>query len=283
VQFIDNHAINQCKNNPMPRFHCSEPLQVGTVLQLPEACAHHVRVLRLAVGDEVILFNGRNDGTDGSSGGEGQFRARLQAIDKKQVSVEVLEFMPVALELPFRVTVAQALPEASKMDWIIEKAVELGAAAIAPLTARRCVVKLAGERLDKKQGHWERVIIAATEQSGRVRPAALAPVRDLAPFLAAIGSSGQTHILLTPRAGQSLAHWAQTQAPQAVTLLIGPEGGFTEQEENAAMAAGAVALAMGPRILRTETAALAAIATLTALWEGKPAYSPGAATADTAA
>ncbi|HEX9173135.1 MAG TPA: 16S rRNA (uracil(1498)-N(3))-methyltransferase, partial [Telluria sp.] len=151
-------------------------------------------------------------------------------------------------------------------DWIIEKAVELGVAAIQPLAAQRCVVRLSGERAEKRHAHWQGVIVAASEQSGRNRLARLAALDSFAAW------SGQhdlhKRILLSPRAGLSLAHWARHQPPQAVTLLVGPEGGYSEQEEELAIAHGALALSVGPRILRTETAGMAAVAALNAHWGG---------------
>ncbi|HEU4373933.1 MAG TPA: 16S rRNA (uracil(1498)-N(3))-methyltransferase, partial [Telluria sp.] len=161
---------------------------------------------------------------------------------------------------------AQALPEAAKMDWIIEKAVELGVAAIQPLAAQRCVVRLAGERAEKRHAHWQAVIVAASEQCGRNRLARLAALDS---FGAWIGQSAMhKRILLSPRAELSLADWARHQPPQAVTLMIGPEGGYSEQEEDAAVARGAVMLSVGPRVLRTETAGIAAVGALNALWGG---------------
>jgi 16S rRNA (uracil1498-N3)-methyltransferase len=150
------------------------------------------------------------------------------------------------------------------MDWIIEKAVELGVAAIQPLAGQRSVVRLSGERLDKRQAHWQGVIVAASEQCGRNRLAQLAPLADFERFIGQ--PEAQPRILFSPRATQSLADWARAAGPQAVTLLVGPEGGFSDEEEQAAIGAGALALSLGPRVLRTETAGLAAVAALNALW-----------------
>jgi len=240
----------------MPRFYCSEPLAIGATVVLPEAVAHHVQVLRLAPGDAITLFNG-----DG-----GQYTATLAGIEKKRVSVELKAFTPDEVELPYAITLAQALPETSKMDWIIEKAIELGASGIVPLAAQRCVVRLNAERAVKRAAHWRGIIVSASEQCGRNR---LAHLGELADYGAWIGQQDMhRRIILTPRAEQSLADWARHQAPQAVTLVIGPEGGLSEAEEQAAIGHGALALAMGPRILRTETAGLTAIAALNALWGG---------------
>lgn len=238
----------------MPRFFCPQALAIGAIIHLPEAVAHHVQVVRLAPGAAITLFNGEG----------GEYTATLVSIEKKRVSAELKVFTPRTVELPYAVTLAQALPEASKMDWIIEKAVELGAAAILPLSSQRCVVRLTSERAEKKLAHWQAIIVSASEQSGRNRLAQLGPLSD---FQSWIGQQDMhRRIILTPRAGQSLADWAKHQPPQAVTLMVGPEGGFSEAEEAAALAHGALALSMGPRILRTETAALAALALLNGLW-----------------
>jgi 16S rRNA (uracil1498-N3)-methyltransferase len=241
----------------MPRFYCPQPLIEGAVVDLPDAVAHHLHVVRQQPGDEVVLFNGEG----------GQARARLREIGKRRASADILAVEDVDVELPYPGTLAQGLPEgSSKMDWIVEKAVELGVAAVQPLAAARSVVKLSGERAEKRQAHWEGVIVAASEQSGRNRLARLAPLQDFGRYIAQ--PSDQPRILLSPRATQSLAGWARATPPCPVTFLIGPEGGFSAQEEDAAIAAGALALSMGPRVLRTETAGLAALAVLAAHWGG---------------
>jgi 16S rRNA (uracil1498-N3)-methyltransferase len=240
----------------MPRFYCPQALHVGATVALPDTVAHHLHVLRLQPGDELYLFNG-----DG-----GEYLAQLASVERRRASASIRAQVARDVELPYEITLAQALPEASKMDWIIEKAVELGVAAIQPLAAQRCVVRLAADRAGKKQAHWQGVIVAASEQSGRNRLARLAELDDFGRW---IGQQDMhRRILLSPRGRQSLPDWARHQPPQAVSLVIGPEGGFTEQEEDAAIARGALALAMGPRILRTETAGLAAVAALNALWGG---------------
>lgn len=238
----------------MPRFYCPLPLAPGLVVDLPDAVAHHLHVVRQQAGAQLTLFNG-----DG-----GQYRATLQEVGKRRASAQVDAHEAVEVELAYAITLAQALPEASKMDWIIEKAVELGVTAIAPLAAQRCVTRLSGERAEKRQAHWQGIIVAASEQSGRNRLARLAPLEDVGKWLAQ--PSPAPRILLSPRGTQTLAAWAATQNAQDVVLMVGPEGGFAPAEEDAAMAAGALALSMGPRVLRTETAALAAAAMLQALW-----------------
>jgi len=238
----------------MPRFYCPQPLAAGAIVDLPEAVAHHLFVVRMQPGDALTLFDGRG----------GQYRASLLDSGKKRASARVEEHQAIDLELPYALTLAQGLPEGSKMDWIIEKAVELGAAGIVPLAAQRSVVRLSAERAEKRHAHWQGVIVAASEQCGRNRLAQLAPPMDFERFVAA--QDAQPRILFSPRATQSLADWARAAGPQAVTLMVGPEGGFSEQEEQMAIRAGTLALSLGPRVLRTETAGLAAIAALNALW-----------------
>jgi 16S rRNA (uracil1498-N3)-methyltransferase len=238
----------------MPRFYCPQPLAAGAIVDLPEAVAHHLHVVRMQPGDTMTLFDGRG----------GQYLASLLDAGKKRASARVGEHQAVETELPYSITLAQGLPEGSKMDWIIEKAVELGVAAVQPLAAQRSVVRLSAERAEKRHAHWQGVIVSASEQCGRNRLAQLAPLTDFNRFIA-VPAAGP-RILFSPRATQSLAGWARQAGPQAVTLMVGPEGGFSEAEEQAAIDAGALALSLGPRVLRTETAALAAVAALNALW-----------------
>jgi 16S rRNA (uracil1498-N3)-methyltransferase len=216
----------------MPRFYCPLPLAIGTQLDLPASAAHHVFVLRLNIGDSIQLFNGEG----------GAYVASITLVTKKQVSVEVKVFLPEEVELPFSLTLAQALPEGSKMDWVIEKAIELGVSTIQPLSAQRCVVKLSAERAEKKMAHWQGIIESATEQCGRNRLANLANVIDVQKWLAQ--QDMHKRILLSPRAEHSLADWARHQAPQAVTLMIGPEGGFSEIEEQLAIRQGLASIAI---------------------------------------
>lgn len=240
----------------MPRFYIPQPMAIGDVADLPAATSHHVQVLRLVPGAIVTLFNGEG----------GEFTATLSEHQpsRKLVRVELKAFSPREAELPYAVTLAQALPEASKMDWIIEKAVELGATAIQPLSTQRCVVRLSPERAEKKLLHWRAITIAAAEQSNRNRLTHISGPEDFAAY------TGQQdlhrRIVLSPHAQTSFSHWARHQPPQAVTLMIGPEGGFSELEEKQAEQHGALLMGMGPRVLRTETAGLAALAALNAIW-----------------
>jgi 16S rRNA (uracil1498-N3)-methyltransferase len=238
----------------MPRFYIDAPLATGQIVELPPEVAHHIHVVRLAPGDPLTLFDGSG----------GQYEAVLADVGKKRATAEVRAFDPREVELPYPVTLAQALPEGAKMDWIVEKAVELGVAAVQPLAARRCVVRLSAERAEKKLAHWRAVVVAAAEQSGRNRLARVDEPAELKEWLARPAEGPR--LLLSPRATQSLPDWARATAPGPVTVLIGPEGGFTDEEEDAAQAAGAIAVSLGPRVLRTETAGLALLAALGAVW-----------------
>ena len=238
----------------MPRFYCPDLLVVGATIALPDHVAHHLQVLRTEPGAQITLFNGQG----------GEYTATVASIDRRRALVEIKLFSPREAELAHAVTLAQALPEGSKMDWIIEKAVELGATALQPLAAQRCVVRLSSQRAAKKAAHWQGIIIASAEQCGRNRLPHLADTADFSSWIAQ--HDMHKRILLSPRAEQPLSDWARHHPAQPVTLMIGPEGGFSEAEEKAALSQGALPLSMGPRVLRTETAGLAALAALNALW-----------------
>ena len=240
----------------MPRFFCPLTLSIGASVPLPEDVSRHIHVLRLREGDAVTLFDG--------SGGE--YAAKLTALDKKRSVALVGAFSPREAELPYPITLAQVLPEGQKMDEIIEKAVELGVAAIQPLSAQRAVVKLTGERLERRAAHWQAVVVAASEQCGRNRLAEIAPLADFARWVAQ--PTPAPRILFSPRAEQALPDWARQHAPHPVTLVIGPEGGFSPDEEALAVRHEAILLSLGERVLRTETAGMAAVAALTAIWNG---------------
>ncbi len=238
----------------MPRFFCNLPLEIGLQLDLPDHVSHHLAVLRLGTGDKLTLFNGHG----------GEYSAVLTRVERRRCSVEIKAFDAREAEPGHALTLAQALPEGSKMDWIIEKAVELGATAIQPLAAARSVVRLSEERAAKRLAHWQAVAIAAAEQCGRNR---LPSVAEPLPFAAWVAQHDlHPRILLSPRATQSLSDWARHHPPQALTVMVGPEGGFSADEEAAAIAHGAICLSVGQRILRTETAGLAVLAALNALW-----------------
>lgn len=239
----------------MTRLFCDFPLVVGTNIDLPKETSRHIHVLRLSPGNEIVLFNGTG----------GEYPARITALDKTKASVNILSHDRREVELPYKITLAQALPEAGKMDWIIEKAVELGASVIQPLAARRSVVRLNAERAEKRLARWLTLVTAASEQCGRNT---LLQIGEPLGFNAFIENSGEPlRVIFTPRASETLAAWAAKQAPQSITIMIGPEGGFSPEEEELAIQNGVIPLSMGSRILRTETAGLAAIAAINALWD----------------
>jgi len=254
-------TISECRHPPhsaplfhMPRFYLDQPLEIGMQCELPEDLSHHIGVLRLKVGDTVTLFNGRG----------GEFAATLSVMEKRRATAHIKTFDAREAEPGYALTLAQALPEGAKMDWVIEKAVELGVTALQPLIAARSVVRLSDERANKKLAHWRAIVAAAAAQCGRNRlPSVVMPQ----PFATWVAQHDlHPRILLSPRGQQSLTDWARHRAPQAVTLIIGPEGGLNEAEEREAIARGALCLSIGSRVLRTETAGVAALAALHAVW-----------------
>lgn len=235
----------------MPRIHCPAPLASGVSLALPAGAARHVQVLRMQPGGALTLFNGEG----------GEFDATVTHMGRSDVQVEVGAHHAIEREAPHAVHLAVVMPANDRMDWLVEKAAELGATSIQPLQAARSVLRLQGDRAAKKTQHWQAVAIAACEQCGRNRVPLLHAVRDLSAWLAqpAAADAGQ-RLLLSLRAGaQDLR---QVGAHSAVTLLNGPEGGLTPEEEELAVAAGFSPLTLGPRVLRAETAPLAALAAL---------------------
>lgn len=231
----------------MPRLHAGTPLASGEVLALPAGPARHVQVLRLQPGDALTLFDGRG----------GEYDAVVDHMGRSEVRVRVGAHHPLEREAVPAVHLALAMPANERMDWLVEKATELGIASIQPLVAERSVLRLAGERAQKKQAHWQAIAIAACEQCGRNRIPQVHPVQPLAGWLA----GAQAGWMLSLAAGtQPLA---ALPAPPQLTLLSGPEGGLAPGEEAAAAARGWTAVHLGPRVLRAETAPLAALATLT--------------------
>ena len=241
------------------RQYIDAPLRVGARVALTEAALQRlVRVLRLGPGDPVTLFNG--DGAD--------YAATLLAAGKRDGEAEVLAAAPARAESPLRITLAQALARGEKMDLVLQKAVELGVHAIAPIVTERTEVRLDAERSDRRMQHWRGVVAGACEQSGRAVLPTLSEPRALPDFAAALDATtapGTRRFVLDPREGDSLASLAL--APDAaLVLVIGPEGGLSERDLAALRAARFTGLRMGPRVLRTETAALAALAALNALY-----------------
>ncbi len=235
------------------RLYCDLPLSPGAEIALPESAARHaVAVLRLQVGDTLSLFNGEG----------GEYRATLVAVSKREARVRLTQFQATERESPVSITLALGISAGERMDYSLQKATELGISAIAPLATERSVVKLAGERAGKRLQHWQHVVIAACEQCGRNRVPAVAPVQKLFDYLAAVDRN-QRLLLLSPDADTPLKRVAPAEA---AVLLIGPEGGLAPAEYQAAQASGFEPVRLGPRILRTETAPVAALAVLQALW-----------------
>lgn len=237
-----------------PRFYLPLPLAVGAQLALPEAAGHHAaRVLRLRTGDPVTLFNGQG----------GEYAARILAIGKRDVTVEIEQHDPVERESSLQVTLVQALSSGERMDLTIQKAVELGVSRIVPVESERCVVRLKGERAGKRMAHWQQVVISACEQCGRNR---IPEVGMIAPFhiWLATESRATSRWMLQPGANTALRDLPRPREP--IELLVGPEGGLTDAEADAARRAGYQPLRLGPRVLRTETAAPALLAAVQALW-----------------
>ena len=235
----------------LTRSHLELPLAVGATVALPEdTTAHLLRVLRLRAGDDCVLFNG--DGHD--------YHARIVALGKREASAEVLDARRVANESPLRITLLQGIARGEKMDWILQKATELGVARFLPVSSERSEVKLDAQRADKRLAHWRQVVIAACEQSGRASVPSVLPPQPLAEAAALRDGTGY---ILDPFAETSLATLPGTGIA-ACTIAIGPEGGWSPRDREQLRAAGFDGLRLGPRILRTETAGIAAITALQA-------------------
>jgi 16S rRNA (uracil1498-N3)-methyltransferase len=237
----------------LTRVHLETALQPGQELALPEAPAIHLtRVLRLGTGEACVLFNG--DGHD--------YAARIVAIGKREVRVAVGEATPVERESPLRTGLLQGIARGEKMDLILQKATELGIGEIRPLWSQRSEVKLDEARARKRHAHWRGVVASACEQCGRARvPEVAAPV-SLAAVLDALPAGG-LRLLLDPD-GDFALRTLEIEADAAVWLAVGPEGGWAPNDREQLRAAGFVGLRLGPRVLRTETAGLAALAALQA-------------------
>lgn len=242
----------------MPRFYCPVELVHGAEIELPGGAARHVQVLRLQPGDAITLFHGRLEDAGPDVGGE--FDARITRMGRSSVRVEVGTHHAIEREAARAVHLVAGITANERMDWLVEKATELGAASITPLLAERSVLKLKGERADKKRTHWQAIAIAACEQCGRNRVPLVAPALTLGDWLAGQATDAfSERLLLSLRPGSAALKGRAVHAGAAV-FLSGPEGGLTPGEEEAALASGFVPVGLGPRVLRAETAALAALA-----------------------
>ena len=251
----------------MPRFYCPAPLASGAPLELPAGAARHVQVLRLQPGDSITLFNGSGDPTaawHGAAPSGGEFDATITHMGRSDVQVLVGAHHAVEREAHHAVHLAVGMPVNERMDWLVEKATELGVASIQPLMTERSVLRLSGERAEKKVAHWQSVAIAACEQCGGNRVPLVKPVKTLQAWLQALAPKGDdARWLLSLCDGSSplRQHLAHGTAPHT-TFLSGPEGGLSAGEEVAAVASGFTPVTLGPRVLRAETAALTALARL---------------------
>ncbi|MFC3340307.1 16S rRNA (uracil(1498)-N(3))-methyltransferase [Paracandidimonas soli] len=241
------------KNRTAPRFYCPAPLEANTVLTLPEDLAHHaIRVLRLRSGTAITLFDG--------SGGEYPATLELQG---KTAAARLESRSDTENELSTPLVLIQGIPANSKMDWILEKAVELGVHALIPVIAERSPPQPEGGRLEKRRQHWQRIVQSASEQCGRNRLMQVGPPVTLAQAFAAQADDNRQTLLCHP-SGLALRETLRTDAP-SVALAIGPEGGWSEQECQLAERQGIARVCFGSRVLRTETAGIALVAAATAL------------------
>jgi 16S rRNA (uracil1498-N3)-methyltransferase len=244
------HALILSRN---PRFYIDTPLRVGDSCVLPEDAAHHaVHVMRLQAGGEITLFNGQG----------GEYAARIASVQKLRIGADVLRHDPVERESPLRVTLVQGVSAADKMDFTIRKSVELGVTQIQPVLASRSVARPKGDRAEARHAHWRKIVISACEQCGRNRIPEIHPLIEVAGYRLP-ASETSLKILLSPRADRPLSKIAG--AGNDYVLAAGPEAGFSPEEDAALSSAGFVPASLGPRVLRTETAALAALAALSAL------------------
>jgi 16S rRNA (uracil1498-N3)-methyltransferase len=242
------------RTKPLTRLYIPQDIPVHGILAVPPDQSHHVaHVLRLAAGDALTLFDGRGR----------EYPASIESMGKKGVTLRVGEPSLVDREAPLPVTLAQGISSGERMDYTVQKAVELGVDAIQPLAVERSVVRLNAERAAKRLAHWQAVSIAACEQCGRNRVPEVRPVATYTAWLAAAPAE-VTRLTLSPAASSTL-HDLERPRGQIV-LLVGPEGGLSPREHEDAAAAGFTAVRLGPRVLRTETAAVAALAAMQALW-----------------
>ena len=236
----------------IPRIHCDLRLGPGAQFSLdPDAAQHVAKSLRLKAGDSLVVFDGRG----------GEYDASITRIDRDRVDVKVGAFRDAEREPRLALGLVQGLPEADKMDWIIQKATELGVGWIQPVTCERSVVRLSGERAARREAHWRRVAIAAAEQCGRTR---IPEVRPNLGFMSWLAIPAETQRWMLDPTAPPLA--SQGALPSPLEIVVGPEGGFAERERELLAARGAVGVSLGPRVLRAETAPLAALAAIHALW-----------------
>ena len=239
----------------IPRIYSDLDFTVGQLIALDREASNHLnRVLRLKVGNPVILFKG--DGTD--------FHAEIETIDRNQVTVQIQSSEPKNLESPLHIHLYQGVSRGDKMDLTLQKGVELGIKEFTPILTERCGVKLDAKRWEKKVQHWKKVIQSACEQCGRSRLPTLNPVTDLVKALEQTNDSH--HFFLHPEAETAFKAYSSSRPVGSIALWVGPEGGFSEPEVEQVIQRKITPVQLGPRVLRTETAALAAVSVMNALW-----------------
>jgi 16S rRNA (uracil1498-N3)-methyltransferase len=236
-----------------PRLYHAQGLAAGALVSLEEGAHRHVQALRLGVGDAVILFAG--DGLE--------WPAELVQVSKRTSVAKLRPAVARDRESPLSVTLVQGVCAADRMDWVVQKATELGVASIQPILTQRTIVRLSSERQERREQHWQAVAVSACEQCGRNRVPLVQPTLPLADFLALDAPAG-LRLMLVPGADQRLADCTPIEG--RVSVAIGPEGGLTELERSLLASRAYQAVRLGPRTLRTETAPLAALAVLQSLW-----------------
>ena len=242
----------------IPRIYINDTLSQGASIRLDKSAGNHLaRVLRLTPGAEIILFNGQG----------GHFNAAIENVRKNALDIAIGQHIALETESPLEITLAQGIARGERMDYTIQKSVELGVSRIIPLITGRCGVKLDTERAGKRHHHWQGIIASACEQCGRNRLPSLLPASTLTDWLAQT-TLNQEHpclkLVLDPSNSKTLSQYPQP--PARIILLIGPEGGLTNDETGQVKQAGFSGIRLGPRILRTETAGIAAISALQTLW-----------------
>lgn len=237
----------------MPRFYVNFALSPDSVVELPDNVVRHLNVLRVKNTEEIVLFNG-----NGKS-----YPALPEVLEKRRASVRILREEATDNESPLNITLVQAVSAAERMDFTLQKSVELGVAEIRPVISERCVVRLSGERAEKRVARWQEIVVSACEQSGRNIVPKVLPLTTYAQALQQLPQE-TTKLLMSLNRAQKLSD----VRPQSgkIVFMVGPEGGWTEKEEQQAFDAGFQSVTLGKRVLRTETASLAAIAAMQTLW-----------------
>lgn len=237
----------------MPRFYVDFALSPDSVVELPDNVVCHLNVLRVKNTEEIVLFNGNGKA----------YPALPEVLEKRHASVRILREEATDNESPLNITLVQAVSAAERMDFTLQKSVELGVAEIRPVISERCVVRLSGERAEKRVARWQEIVVSACEQSGRNIVPKVLPLTTYAQALQQLPQE-TTKLLMSLNRTQKLSD----VRPQSgkVVFMVGPEGGWTEKEEQQAFDAGFQSVTLGKRVLRTETASLAAIAAMQTLW-----------------